>query len=107
MAYDEKLAERIRRLLAEQAKDVTERRMFGGICFMVGGGMCCGVLGPDLIVRVGADRYSTALAKPHARVFDFSGRPSKGIVYVGPQAIRSRVALDRWLGLGLERARGP
>lgn len=101
MSYDEKLASRIRRVLAGKAEEVSERKMFGGICFMVRGAMCCGVLGPDLIVRVGAERYADALAQPHARVFDFTGRPSRGMIYVGPDAIRTRAALEQWVDKGL------
>jgi len=75
--------------------------MFGGICFMVRGSMYCGVIGPDLIVRVGRDHCEEALAQPHARVFDFTGRPSRGMVYVGPAATRAASSLERWLERGL------
>jgi hypothetical protein len=101
MSYDEKLASRIRRVLAGRAGEITERRMFGGVCFLVGGAMCCGVLGRELIVRVGAERQRDALARPHTRVFDFTGRPSRGMIYVGPAAIRTRAALEQWVGAGL------
>ena len=101
MSYDDQLASRIRRILAFNAEDVSERKMFGGVCFMVGGAMCCGVLGQDLIVRVGADQHEVALAQPHTRVFDFSGRPSRGMLYVGPEAIRTQSALQKWVARGL------
>lgn len=101
MAYDEKLASRVRRALEGRVEELTERKMFGGVCFMVDGAMCCGVLGPDLIVRVGAERHAEALAQPHTREFDFTGRPARGMVYVGPEAIRTRAALQRWVDSGL------
>lgn len=96
MSYDEALAARVRRLLAPHG--VTERKMFGGICFLVGGAMCCGVLGDELIVRVGAEGHAAALGSPHARPFDFTGRPSKGMVYVAPAGVRTVAQLRRWLG---------
>lgn len=105
MSYDERLAYRIRRVLAGDAEEITERKMFGGICFMVGGAMCCGVLGRDLIVRVGADRHREALAQPHTRVFDFSGRPSRGMIYVGPEGVNTEAALKQWLDRGLASLR--
>lgn len=97
VAYDEKLANRIRALLAKQTDDVSERRMFGGLCFMVDGGMCCGVLGEDLIVKVGKAQHEACLARPHARPFDFTGRVSRGIVYVGPEGTRAGASLAAWL----------
>ncbi len=98
MSYDEALAARVRRqLLRAPPRQVTERKMFGGICFLVGGAMCCGVLGRDLIVRVGPQGHADAVRLPHARVFDFTGRPSKGIVYVAPEGLRAAGDLRRWL----------
>jgi TfoX/Sxy family transcriptional regulator of competence genes len=100
MAYDEALADRVRKLLAGR-NDVSERRMFGGLAFMVSDHMACGVLGPDLIVRVGPDGADEALAQPHARPFDFTGRPSRGIVYVGPGGCATDEDLTAWLDRGL------
>ena len=96
MPYDEKLAERIRRGLAEYA-NVTEKKMFGGLSFMLGGHMCCGVLQDDLVLRVGPDGYEGALAEPHARPMDFTGRPMKGMVYVGPDGYKTDEALSKWV----------
>jgi TfoX/Sxy family transcriptional regulator of competence genes len=101
MSYDEELAARVRRELVGQPDEVVERRMFGGICFMVGGAMCCGVLRDELIVRVGADGHEDALAQPHTRVFDFTGRPSTGMVYVAPEAVRTQTELRQWVEKGL------
>ena len=96
MPYDEGLAERVRELLDERP-DLTERKMFGGIGFMLGGNMCCGVLGDELVVRLGAEDGEVALAEPHARPFDFTGRPMRGFVLVGPGATETDDGLDAWV----------
>ena len=101
MSYDEKTAERLRRLLSARS-DVVERKMFGGLCFMVNGGMCCGLTSVALMVRVGKDRYEDALAQPHARPMDFTGRPLTGMVYVAPAGYTSDSALARWVQRGLD-----
>jgi len=103
MPYDEKLAVRVRRALA-RAPGVVEKKMFGGLCFMVNGRMCCGVLKGDLVVRVGPERHSEALAAPHARPMDFTGRPMKGFVYVGPAGWKSPAALGKWVSWAVEFA---
>lgn len=77
--------------------------MFGGLCFTVGGHMCCGVAGHDLVVRVGPARYLEALAAPHARPMDFTGRPLKGFVYVGPAGYRA-ADLTKWIRRALSFA---
>jgi TfoX/Sxy family transcriptional regulator of competence genes len=100
MSYDEKLAARIRRALSGR-DDVVEKKMFGGLCFMVAGSMCCGLTKTDFMVRVGPARYEEALARPHARPMDFTGRPLKGMVYVAPAGLRTEAALMRWIRLGL------
>ncbi|MBW3669776.1 MAG: TfoX/Sxy family protein, partial [Actinobacteria bacterium] len=73
MPFDEGLAQRVRELL-EDGPDASERKMFGGLAFMLGGNMCCGIVGDELMVRVGPDGYEAALARPHAREMDFTGR---------------------------------
>ena len=103
MAYDERLADRVREVLALRG-DVSERRMFGGIAFMLGGNMACGVLGEELIVRVGPDEYERALAEPHAREFDFTGRPTRGMVVVGTAGIEAEEALAGWVDAGADFA---
>jgi TfoX/Sxy family transcriptional regulator of competence genes len=103
MAYSERLAERVRSALATH-KRVTEKKMFGGLAFLVGGRMCCGIVGDTLMVRVGPERYAAALSRPHARPMDFTGRPLTGFVYVAPAGIRSRQALAKWIGWSLEFA---
>jgi len=103
LAYDEQLAERIRTILAS-VDAVSERRMFGGIAFMVGGNMACGVIGDELMVRVGADGHDDARREPHVRVMDFTNRPSRGMVYVGVPAITSDADLERWVSRGVSFA---
>lgn len=100
MAYDVKLADRVRRVLADR-KDVEEKKMFGGLCFMVAGSMCCGLTATDFMVRVGPEQFADALAQPHARPMDFTGRPSRGMVYVAPEGIRTAAALSRWVSRGV------
>ena len=101
MAYDEALAARVREALAGRA-GVTERRMFGGLSFLLGGHMCCGVVHEDLVVRLGPDETQAALAEPHARPMDFTGRPLEGFVYVDPAGLVDDAALRGWV----ERAAG-
>lgn len=96
MAYDEGLAERIRGVLEEHGA-VSERRMFGGIAFMMRGHMTVGVLKDELMVRVGPEAYPAALREPHARSMDFTGRPMKGIVFVAPEGIEDDADLGRWI----------
>jgi TfoX/Sxy family transcriptional regulator of competence genes len=96
MSYDEQLASRVRKALAG-GRDVVEKKMFGGVCFMVDGAMCCGVLKNELIVRVGAAHHAEALAQPHTRPFDFTGRPAKGMVYVSAAGTGSDSALADWI----------
>lgn len=96
MAYDEELAARIRARM-DDPLGVTERKMFGGLAFLVYGNMCCGIVGRDLMARVGPDNYEKALAKPFVRPMDFTGKPLKGMVYVDAGGIESDAALDAWL----------
>ena len=103
MAYDEQLAERVRSLLADRA-DLSERRMFGGIGFMLGGNMCCGVHGDELILRLGEDGADEALEDPHARPFDMTGRPMKGWLLVAPAALETDEGLRRWVDPAIEFA---
>lgn len=99
MAYDEGLAQRIREVLDETA-GATEKKMFGGLCFLIGGNMTCGVVGDELMVRVGPEAYEDALAQPHAREMDFTGRPMKGMVYVAADALDDDDVLAGWVERG-------
>jgi TfoX/Sxy family transcriptional regulator of competence genes len=103
MAYDEKLAQRLRGELGT-LPGLAEKKMFGGICFLLGGNMACGVLGDDLIVRVGKTEYAASLAQPGARVFDFSGKPMAGWVTVAPAGYATEEDLARWVKLAIDFA---
>ncbi len=100
MAYDEGLAHRIREVLASR-DDVSEKKMFGGLAFMVRGHTTCGIIGDELMVRVGHDGYLDALAQPHAREMDFTGRPMKTMVYVGIDGFAEDDDLASWIGRGV------
>ena len=97
MAFDEALAERVRDALPGHA---TEKRMFGGLCFLDRGNMVCGIVGDDLMLRLGADAEA-ALAEPHARPMDFTGRPMKGMVFVAPEGVADDSQLRDWVGRAL------
>jgi hypothetical protein len=104
MAFDEKLAGRIRNQLGKK-KGLTEKKMFGGIAFLVNGNMSCGVHGEELIVRLAPDETDTALAKKHTRVFDLSGgRPMKGWILVQPEGLKSDKDLAKWVDTGVAYA---
>jgi TfoX/Sxy family transcriptional regulator of competence genes len=100
MAYDEGLTQRIREALDDR-RDVSERKMFGGVAFMLGGNMCVGVVKDDLMVRVGPDAYEASLAEPDAREMDFTGRPMKGMLYVDAESIASDERLETWIARGV------
>ena len=99
MAFDDKLSERVRKALAGRP-GLTEKRMFGGLAYLLGGNMCCGVHGNELIVRVGPGRFTEALAQPGARPMDITGRPMSGWVLVRPAAFTTEKDLRRWVDQG-------
>lgn len=101
MPYDEQLANRIRPLLKGDYL-VIEKKMFGGLAFMVNGHMCCGVTGTNLVVRTGPDDFDDALARPHARPMDFTGHSMKGFVYVAPAGYGKDRELKAWIKRGLD-----
>jgi TfoX/Sxy family transcriptional regulator of competence genes len=103
MAYDETLAQRVRALLVEQ-EALRERKMFGGLAFMLRGNMCCGIVGDELMVRVGPEQYGVALAQPHVRMIDFTGRPMTGMVMVAAEALSSDEYLAAWVAQGVAYA---
>ena len=103
MAYDEALASRIRLVLGDRP-DLVEKKMFGGVGFMAGGNMACGVHKGNLIIRVGPDRYEEALARPHAVPFDMTGKPMRGWVMVRPAGCETDDLLRAWVGQGIEFA---
>ena len=103
MAYDEGLAERIREVLADNP-EIREKKMFGGLAFMLSGNMACGLIKEDLLVRVGPDNYEKVLSKPHARKMEFTGRPMKGFVTVEAEGLEDDKMLKAWIKQGLEYA---
>lgn len=104
MPYDEMLAARIRTALGP-LPELDEKKMFGGIGFLVNGNMACGVHKNDLIVRVGPARYEAALSCPHTRPFDMTGRPMTSWVMVEPQGCETEADLKAWIKQGLAFAR--
>jgi TfoX/Sxy family transcriptional regulator of competence genes len=98
MAYDEAVARRIRAVL-KGSRSVEEKKMFGGLAFMIRGKMCVGVVGKKLMVRVGPKEYKFALAKPHVREMDFTGKPLTGFVYVTPGGFAKGKDLKTWITL--------
>ena len=103
MPYDERIAKRVREEIGGMP-GLVEKKMFGGIGFIVLGNMAVGVLGSDLIVRVGAVGYAEALARPHAKVFDMTGRPMQGWVLVAPEGYETEADLRRWIEQGVTLA---
>lgn len=103
MAYNEELARRVRKALARH-RGVAEIRMMGGLCFTLRGHMCCGVLKDDLVVRIGPEAHQGALAQPHARPMDFTGRPLRGFVFVAPGGCKTDKTLARWVQRAVEFA---
>jgi hypothetical protein len=97
MAFNEALAGRIRQRLARR-KNVEEKKLFGCVCFLLGGSVLVGVWKDSLIARVGPDEYEDALLEPDVRAFDITGRPMKGWVAVGPQGVEDDNQLADWIG---------
>ncbi len=104
MAYHERLAERIRAYF-KCRRGVDEKRMFGGLCFMLDGHMCCGIEKDRLMVRVMPDRYDALLKKPHAHKMDFTGKPLKGFLFISQPGYRTAAGLTRWLDEAVECAK--
>ena len=103
MSYDETLASRVRRVLANRS-DIDEKAMFGGLAFMLGGHMCCGLVQSKLMVRVDPSAYDRLLREPHAKPMDFTGRPMRGFLYVDPAGLVSLPALEKWIARAVQYA---
>jgi TfoX/Sxy family transcriptional regulator of competence genes len=101
MPYDEGIAERLRDVFRDMP-NVAEKKMFGGLAFLVRGHMSCGIVNDTLMARVGPNSYADALTRPYAREMDFTGKPLKGFVYVAPEGIESDEALSSWVRLSLD-----
>jgi TfoX/Sxy family transcriptional regulator of competence genes len=104
MAYDEKLADRMRDAL-KRRRGISEKKMFGGLCFLLNGNMVFGIVGDEIMVRVGPEQYARALRRKHCREMDFTGKSMTGYVYVGQGGIRRADALKGWLEMGLSFGR--
>jgi TfoX/Sxy family transcriptional regulator of competence genes len=102
MAYNLKLAERIRDQL--EGMPYVEKKMFGGVGYLLHGNMACGVIQDDLIVRVDPEKHAALLRKPHARPFDMTGRPMKGWLLVEADGLKTRRQLSAWIQEGVEFA---
>jgi TfoX/Sxy family transcriptional regulator of competence genes len=103
VAYNKDLTLRIQAALSG-LPGLVEKKMFGGVGFIVNGNMACGVHGNDLIVRVGPDRYEAALAEPHVKVFDLTGKPMSGWILVEPDGYQDEAELKSWVVKGVEFA---
>ena len=101
MAYSEKLATRVRTILVDHPK-VEEKRMMGGLTFMVNDKMCVGILHDELMARIDPAVYKSALEKRGCREMDFTGRPMKGFVFVNPEGTKTKRDLNYWIDLALD-----
>ena len=101
MAYNEKLADRVREVLSNRPK-VVEKKMMGGLTFMVNDKMCVGILQDELMARIDPDIYEAALQKKGCREMNFTGKPMKGFVFISPEGTSNRKDLEYWIGLSLE-----
>lgn len=103
MAYDEDLAQRVR-LLMKRRKGFSERKMFGGICFMLHGNMCCGVTRDRLMLRLGEKNAQKALQEPDTKEMDFTGKPLKSMIYVEQAGYESTEDLKYWINQAVKFA---
>ncbi|THB80114.1 MAG: TfoX family protein [Desulfobacteraceae bacterium] len=103
MAFDEGVAQRLRETL-DFMESYVEKKMFGGLCFLIHGNMACGLINDEVIVRVGPENYEQYLQEEHTRVFDFTGRVMKGWVVVIPEGHESDQDLSRWVRAGVDYA---
>lgn len=102
MAYNEKLAERVKELMAAMHNNIEEKKMFGGLCFMVNDKMCVGVEQQRLMVRLDPTRYEEVMAMEGCKRMDFTGKIMKGYVFVDINALNTKKKLAFWVNLALE-----
>lgn len=102
MAYDEHLADQVNQILNEKMVVFEEKKMMGGLCFMVDDKMCLGISKEELMARIGPDAYEAALKKEGCKEMKFTKRPMKGFVYLEPEAIDSKKDLEYWVDLCLD-----
>lgn len=100
MVFDNQLATRIRNLFPSDLQ-VQERKMFGGLAFLIQGHMSCGIVGDRLMIRIAPENYEETLMQPHVLPMDFTGKPMRGFIYVEPAGISTEAALSHWLGRGI------
>lgn len=101
MAYSEKLSNRIREAM-QHLPGVEEKYMFGGVCYMLNGKMCVGVVGDELMCRIGPEAYEAALERNGCREMIFTGKPMKGYVFVSEDGMKTKKDFDHWMGLCLD-----
>ncbi|HYV95196.1 MAG TPA: TfoX/Sxy family protein [Chitinophagales bacterium] len=101
MAYDEKLADRTREIISQTHKNIEEKKMFGGLCFMVNDKMCVGVETDRLMVRLDPAKFDEAMEKEGCKPMDFTGRVMKGYVFVDIDALNTKKKLEYWIQLAL------
>lgn len=102
MAYNEKLADMVRELISQTHKNVEEKAMFGGLCFMVNDKMCVGVEKERLMVRLNPENYDEVMEKEGCKPMDFTGKIMKGFVFVDADVLKTKKKLEYWVGLALE-----
>lgn len=102
MAFDEKLVKRVRELISKTHPITEEKKMFGGLCFMVDHKMCIGVESERMMVRLDPARYEEVLEKPGCTPMDFTGKPMRGYVFVDKDALKTQKELNYWIQLALE-----
>lgn len=102
MAYNEKIADRTREIIAQTHKNVEEKRMFGGLCFMVNDKMCVGVEKDRLMVRLDPAKYDEVMEKEGCRPMDFTGKVMKGFVFVDAEVLTTKKQLEYWVKLALD-----
>ena len=104
MPYDEAIASRVRSIMIDEA-GYSERKMFGGLCFMIGGHMCCGVMKDEMMLRLGDELASTSLDENHTRPMDFTGKTMKSMIYLEPAGFADDRDLQEWVGRAVDFAR--
>lgn len=101
MPYDENLAKRIESIL-KPIQRITQKKMFGGLCFLLNGNMLCGINDDKLMARVGQENYEFALKQKHVTEMDFTGKPLKGMIYVLPDGMKRKDSLKKWVNMCIE-----
>ena len=102
MAYNEHLADRVTRFLNDEKIIFFEKKMFGGLCYMVDNKMCVGIIKDELMTRIGDEKYAEALTRKGCKEMNFTGRPMKGYVYLEEEALDLDTDLEYWIQLALE-----